>query len=180
MINNKKGNIMGILIVVGALFLLVMGGIIMAIGSSTINWVMDETVPELTALGVVGDFNATHAVDATIVPVNTFIQNLTWLSGVVYILGLIGVFGIAFTYRSSGEKWLMGLFFAVVWILIIGCIFMSNIYEDVYDSPGTFGDIMHEHILLSYLVLYSPAIMSIIAFLAGVILFSGATQEASI
>jgi len=31
--------------------------------------------------------------------------------------------------------------------------------------------------MLSYLVLYSPGIMTLIAFIAGIILFSGATPE---
>jgi len=174
---NKKGNFMGIMLVVGGLFLLVMFGVMLAIGSSTINWVMDETVPELTALGMQGDFNATHAVDVTISPVNTFIQNFTWVSGVLYIFGILAIFGLAFTFRTVGDKWLIGLFVAVVLILVIGCIFMSNIYEDIYDGSDDFASIMHEHVMLSYLVLYSPGIMTLIAFIAGIILFSGATPE---
>lgn len=170
---NKKGNIMAILLVIGGLFLLVMIGVLMLIGSATINWVMDETVPELKELGVVGDFNATHATEVTIDPVNSFIQNLTWVTGVIYIFGLIGIFGLAFAFKSTGDKWLIGLFVALVLILLIGCIIMSNIYEEFYNGSDEFTSILKEHVLLSYLILYSPMIMAILAFIAGIILFSG-------
>ena len=58
-------------------------------------------------------------------------------------------------------------------ILIIGCIFMSNIYEDIITTDDEFADVIKEHVLITYLILYSPAIMSILAFIAGIILFSG-------
>ena len=177
MIKNKKGNVMIILIVIGGLFLLAMFGVMLVIGSSTINWVMDTAVPELTTLGQVGDFNATHAVDVTISPVNTFIQNFTWVSGLIYIFGLIAIFGLAFSFRMTGEKWLIGLYLCLVFILVIGCIFISNIYEDVHNGTDEIASIVQEHIMLSFLVIYSPAIMSILAFIAGIILFSGPTEE---
>ena len=154
-----------------------MFGVMLSLGSSTINWVMDETVPELKALGEVGSWNASDTVRMTIDPVNTFIQNFTWVSGVVYIFGLIGMFGLAYAFRSTGDKWLIGLFLALVLILVIACIFMSNIYEDFFGSSDVMGDIMKEHVLLSWLILYSPGIMSIIAFIAGIILFSGPVRE---
>ena len=174
--NNKKGSFMGIMLVVGGLFLIVMFGIILAIGSSTINWVMDETVPELETLGQVGDINTTQIIGATITPVNTVIQNFTWVAGLLYIFGIIGVFGLALTFRATGDKWLIGLYFGVVLILVIGCMLMSNIYEDVYNSGGDFGDILAEHTLLSFLIIYSPGIMVLIAFIAGIILFSGPSE----
>jgi len=170
---NKKGSMLGILLVVAGLFLIVMFGIMLAIGSSTINWVLDETVPELEALGQIGDFNSTQAIDATIDPVNTVIQSFTWISGLLYVFGIFGIFGLALTFRQTGDRWLIGLYFAVVLILVIGCMIMSNIYEDIWSGGDTFASIMSEHILLSYLIIYSPGIMALIAFIAGIILFSG-------
>lgn len=170
---NKKGNLLGIMLVLGGLFFIVMVGIMAVIGSSTINYVMDIAVPELSALGVVGDVNVSHTIDVTIDPVNTFIQNFTWVSGIIYVFGLLGIFGLAFSYKATGDKWLIGLFFAVTFILIIGCIFMSNIYEDVYNGNDQFSNIIKEHVAISWLILYSPGIMSLLAFIAGIILFSG-------
>jgi len=174
---NKKGNIMAILLVVGALFLLVMVGVMLVIGSTTINYVMDTVMPEIDTLGQVGDVNTTQVVDITIDPVDTFIQNFTWVAGLIYIFGLVGVFGLAFAFKSTGDKWLIGLFFALTLILVIGCIFMSNIYEDIHGGTDDFASIIQEHVMLSFLIIYSPAIMSIIAFVAGIILFSGGGNE---
>jgi len=175
---NKRGNVMVILLVIGALFLLVMMGIMMVIGSATLNYVMDTAMPELDTLGQVGDVNTTFVIDVAVDPVNTFIQNFTWMAGVLYILGLVGVFGLAFAFKSSGDKWLIGLYFALSFILIIGCIFMSNIYEDIQSGNDELALIIQEHVMLSFLVIYSPAIMSIIVFIAGIILFSGAGEDA--
>lgn len=177
MIENKKGNMMAILLVVGGLFVLVMIGIMLAIGSSTINFVADTVIPELSGLGMVGDFNATHTFDVTLAPVNIFIQNFTWVAGLIYVFGLLGLIGLAYGFRSTGDNWLIGLFFALVMILIIGCVFMSNIYEDIFSGTDEIALIMQEHVVLSYMVLYSPAIMAILAFIIGIILFSGPVEE---
>jgi hypothetical protein len=169
---NKKGAMTGMLLVIGGLFLLVLMGILLVIGSSVVNYVFDITVPEIEGLGEVGDWNATETSQMVISPLNTFVQNFTWVSGVLYMFGLIAIFGIAFAFRATGDKWLIGLFFGLVLILLIGCILLSNIYEDFHADNNAFANIMKEHIMLSYLILYSPAIMTIIAFIAGIILFS--------
>lgn len=172
MLNNKRG-FFGIIFVIGALMLISLFAVALGIGSATINWVMDETVPELNNLGQVGDWNSTETMDIVINPVNNFIQSFTWMTGVIYILGILGVFGLAFAFRTSGNKWMIGLFFALVLILVITSMFMSNIYEDVYRGTDDLALILQEHAMLSWLVLYSPGILAIIAFIAGIILFSG-------
>ena len=172
---NKKG-LMGILLVIGGLFLLVMLGLMMAIGSSTINYVMDIAVPEFKSLGMVGDTNATFITEVAIDPVNSFIQNLTFITGIVYVFGILGIFGLAFAYRNTGDKWLAGLFVSLVLLLVIACIFVSSIYEDIYDDDSEIGTRMKEHTILSFLVLSSPAIMGMIAFIVGIILFSGPSE----
>jgi len=174
---NKKANIGAILIIFVFLFLLLFIGIGMAIGSSVINWVFDEAMPELTNFGSVGESNISEYSDIAITPVNTFVQNFTWLTGVLYIFGILGVFGVAFAFKTTGNKWLIGLYFGMVLLLVIAAIFISNIYEDFYDDAGDLGDRLKEHAMLSWLILYSPMIMSLVAFLAGVILFSGGGEE---
>jgi len=176
MIGNKKGNIVPILFIVGGLFLLVMIGIVAALGSSTINWVMDETVPVLSDLGMVGNINMTHTIDVAVQPVNIVIQNFTWMSGLIYIFGLVGIFGLAFMFKATGDKWLIGFFVSLVLILMIGCIMMSNIYEDIFRGTDALALILQEHLILSYLILYSPAIMAIVSFIAGIVLFSGPSE----
>lgn len=170
---NKKGNILAIMLIIGSLFLLMFMGLLLIIGSSILNFVADTVVPELTGIGMVGGSNVTEAVDITITPVNTVIQNFQWVAGLMYIFGIIGIFGIAYGFRSSGEKWLIGLFIAMVLILVISSIFVSNIYEEFQDGSDDLAMRLKEHALLSYMLLYSPVIISLVAFLAGIILFGG-------
>jgi len=170
---NKKSN-MGVILLIGlVLFSILFLGLLMVIGSSIINWIMDETVPELTTIGMVGEANISQASYYAVTPVNSFVQNLTWMTGVIYIFAIIGVFGLSYAFRGTGDKWLMGFFVGLVLLLVIACIFISNIYEDFHNDSGELGDRLREHVLLSYLILYSPAIMGLIAFISGIILFSG-------
>ena len=48
---NKKGDIEGILVFVTILFLILIVGFLMIVGGAVIDWVFDESVPELTNLG---------------------------------------------------------------------------------------------------------------------------------
>ena len=170
---NKKGNILAILLIVGGLFLLMFMGLLLIIGSSVLNFVADTVVPELSGIGMVGGSNVTQAVDITVTPVDTLIQNFTGVAGLVYVFGIIGIFGIAFGFRSSGEKWLIGLFIAMVLILVISSIFISNIYEEFQTGTDDVASRLKEHKLLSYMLLYSPMIISLVSFIAGIILFGG-------
>lgn len=173
---NKKANIFIIIIIIGALFLLMFVGLALAIGSSVTNYVADIIVPELKDLGMVGGSNVTQAVDLTVTPVDSFVQNFTWIAGLIYVFGIIGIFGVAFAFKNTGEKWLIGLYVAMVLILVISSIFMSNIYEEFYTGTDDVATRLQEHALLSWLLLYSPMVMSLIAFLVGIILFSGSQE----
>jgi len=101
---NKKGNIMIIIMFFVILFVVLFIGFMMVVGSSVVNWVFDEAVPELTNLGQVGDVNMTQTADITIVPINTIVQNFTWLTGVLYVIMLIGSIGFALAFRTSPNK----------------------------------------------------------------------------
>lgn len=174
---NKKGNINGVILVVFLLFIILFAGFMLIIASSVLNWTADNVVPDLSNLGMVGDANLTESAQSSIVPLNSFIQSFTWLTGVLYIFGLLGVIGLAVAYRSTPSRWLMVFFFMLVFILIIASIFVSNIYEEFHNGGDEFGTILREHTILDYMILYSPMIMSIISFIAGIILFSGLGEE---
>ena len=90
---------------------------------------------------------------------------------------LIGSFGLAFSMRGNPSGWLIGLYFLLVIILVILSIFMSNIYQDFYTGSGELETRLHEHGLMSYMILYSPMIFTVIAFITGIILFSGRQEE---
>lgn len=178
LLNNKKGNagvlLVGFFII---LFVVMFLGFIIVVGSAVFNWGFDEIAPELTDLGVIGGANFTEAASYTIVPLNDVVQSFTWLAGVLYIFILIGVIIVPFMFRSTAEPWMIGFFFVLMLVFIIASMFMSNIYEEFYDDSGELADRLKEHVLLSYLVLNSPLIFTILSFIGGIILFSGINKE---
>ena len=177
---NKKGDIMLIIYMVGILFLVLIIGLGLVFGTMIIDWTFDEAVPELTNLGQMGSANLTEIGGYTLTPVNNIVQSFIWLGGVFYVFALIGCLGFAFAFRFTGNKWLMGFFIACMFILLIASIFISNIYEEFYNTTGDVGTRLHEQVLLSYLILYSPIIICIIGFFCGVIMFTGEGGEQTI
>lgn len=172
---------MNIIYLIVGFFFFILIGVAIAFGSSIINLVFDEVVPEVSNLGMVGPANLTEIAGYTIAPINTVVQNFTWLAGVVYTIGLLALFGLAFAFRINGNKWLISLFFVCMFLLIITCIFLSNIYEDFYNDPGDIGPRLQEHTILSFLILYSPMIMCVVGFICGIIIFTGGyTNEESL
>lgn len=174
---NKKGNAMLIIYFFLALFLIIFIGFILVVGSAVLNWVFDETVPELTDLGQVGDANMTDIASYTITPLNNIVQSFTWLVGILYVLMIVASIGIIFIFRGTPSRWLIGLYFMLAVMLIIGCIFMSNMYEDFYKGNDDLGNRLKEHTIASYMILYSPLVMTLVVFVTGIILFSGMQQE---
>ena len=180
--NNKGqlGSMWGIIFLVGGLMVLLFIGLLMAGGVSVLNWTMDIVVPEFSSLGMVGDTNMTQISDITLNPVHSLTKGFKWLGGVVYFIGVLAIFALAFIYRATMQKWLMPFFFGLMIILLIVSIFMSNIYEDLYRGTDELASGLKEQDLLSWMILYSPAIFSIVGFIAGAIMFSGAgTEEAT-
>ena len=159
------------------LFIILIAGFIMVTGSAIINWVFDEAIPEVTDLGMIGTSNMTTIASYTITPLNNILQSFTWLTGVLYIMMLVGSVGIVIIFRTTPNRWLIGFYLAMVLLLIIGSMYMSNIYEEFYNDAGTFGNILKEHMILSFMILYSPIITTVIAFITGIILFSGVSEE---
>ena len=175
---NKKGQFMGILILVGALFIILIGGLALVFGGVIIDWVFDEAVPEITTIGIVGSSNISEYTTYGLTPVNNFVQSFTWMSGVVYVLSLLAVFGLAIGFRVTGNKWLMGFFIGCMLLLVIASIFISNIYEEFYNGTGEIASRLKEHELISYLILFSPVIMSLMGIIGGIIMFTGNPEEA--
>jgi len=155
------------------LFVMLFVGFMMVVGSALLNWTFDEIVPELSDLGVVGGANLTEISSLTLTPLNSIIQSFTWLTGVLYFMMIVGSLGIALFMKSKPSNWLIAFWLMLTIILIIGSIFMSNIYEDFSTDNSELGNIMQEHTLLNFFILYSPMIFTIITFISGIIIFSG-------
>jgi len=175
---NKKGSVEVLLLFFVLLFLVMFFGFFMAFGSVIFNWVYDITMPDLLNLGVIEDAgNFTDYTSYTLQPLNTIIQQMTWLTGVAYVMMLLASFGFVMLVRHNPSKWLIALYFGFALLLILGSIFMSNIYEDFLDDDGDIGERLREHVLLSWLLLHSPMVFTFITFVTGILLFSGINRE---
>jgi len=170
---NKKGQAIGILYFVGALFLVLFIGFMASIFVALTDWTADNTLPEFENLGTVGDVNFTKITDLTLTPANNFIQALPGIVGVIYLMMLIATLGLAYAFRTTEQRWLLFLFFGLVLTLVLASIGMSMIYEDFYDDNGDFAQRLQEQTLMSFLILYSPAFMVIIAVIGAIIMFTG-------
>jgi len=177
LIKNKKGNMIMIMIFFALLFIVLFLGLIFVIGSSVINWVFDEAVPELSNLGQIDKVNMTDVAGMTLVPLNTFIQSFTWITGVLYVMMLIALVGVIVASREAPSRWLIGFYLVLTISLIFASILVSNIYEEIYTGTDEFASILKEHVILSNMILYSPAIFTVITFLTGIVLFSGMQRE---
>jgi len=177
---NKKGNLGLIIFFFVLLISILFLGFIAVVGSSVVNYVFDTARPELTNLGVIGSTNMTDVASYTFTQLDNIIQSFTWITGILYIMVLIGSFGIIVVIRQAPSKWLISFYFAMMIILILTSIFISNMYEEFYTGTDDFASIMKEHTILSYMILYSPTIFTVIGFLAGIILFSGIQEESYI
>lgn len=174
---NKKGWVMPMVFFFLILFVMLFLGFMMVVGSSLLNWTMDVIVPEVSNLGSVGSTNFTEIATFTITPLNSIIQSFTWLTGVLYFMMIVASLGIALMFRNSPSKWLIAFWLMLTLILVIGSIFMSNIYEDFSTGNDDLATRMQEHVLLHFMILYSPMIFTIIAFISGIILFSGMQES---
>lgn len=140
----------------------------------------DVIIPEIEAIGEVGAANVTQYAEWTLEPIDTVIQSFSWLSGILYMLAIVGLFVIAYSSRFTNNRWLIVIYFAVAVLLLFLSILISNVYEDLYNSPDVVGDGLKEHVLLSYLVLHSPVVFSILIFASAIVLFTGFGREGGV
>jgi len=177
---NKKGNIVALIYIIGALFLLLLIGVGLAFGGVMMDWIFDTAVPEISGMGTMGNVNVTQISGMTLTPVSNLVSSFSWLSGIIYIFGIFGILGLAYAFKFTGNRWLMAFFVVAMLMLIVASIFMSNIYETFYSGGDDIGIRLHEYTALSWLILYSPMIMCVVGFIAGIIAFSGDGMEESV
>lgn len=173
----NKGQIGGLIFFFLAVAFIIVAGIFLVFISGALNFVADTVVPEIQGIGTVGDTNITQVSEYAITPINTVIQNLTWLGGAIYVIMVIGLFGLAFTFRLTKMKVLMALFVGFAILMVFVSIIISNMYEDAYNDDGDFGSRLKEQTLLSYMILHSPMIFVVVIFVSGIIMFTGVGED---
>ena len=167
------GVILGIVLVVG---------LVLSLLVAVITWTVDEIVPAISNedWGTYGENNETNLTQITATGTNlgnSIVQTFSWLVGVGYFLVLVFMFGLAFAFRVYGDKWIAVFYIMMLLLLVIASIFVSNIYYDFLDDDGELGNNLREQTLMSWLVVYSPIIFTVIGFVSGIIMFTGENQE---
>jgi magnesium-transporting ATPase (P-type) len=170
----KKGqtqlsNVTLFFVAIGAILFI---GLLMAISGTVVKIVGDQILPDFKELG--GSIpQAEEGVNTAINPVQSVIGFIPFLTGVLFLLMLVGSLGLAYAYRVVGEKYLMFMFLGLTVLVVLASIIASNVYEDFYNSGSQIGLELQEQALLSFLMLYSPIIITVIAFIGLAIMFSG-------
>lgn len=177
---NNKGQ-MGLLIGFFVFIALILGlGFLISVVFSSIDIAVDEIVPVFNEIGVVGNTNVSQAAGYVINPVNTVIQSYTWIGGIMYLIGLFGILGLSFGYRTTLNRWYIGFFFVFAILLLVVAMVISNVYEEIYTGTDDIATRLQDQQILSWLLLYSPLIIGAFIFIGGIIMFSGIAEEGTI
>ena len=168
-----KGQI-SIIIYFVLLFLILIIGFMAAMIFGIIDYASDTITPIMSDLGIGGETgaNLSYAGEVTFGTLSTILDNVSWLIGIAYVAALI--FSIMFALVSSDNPnpFFIGLYFGLMLLLMLGCIIMSNIYEDIYTGTDEIALRLQEQTLLSYMMLHSPVIMVLISMITGIFLFT--------
>jgi len=169
---NKKGNAIGIILFFVFLFLVLIIGFIGVMVVGVVDFAGDTVTPVMEDLGMIDSTNVSEAAEFTFGAVNTTVQAFGWLLGLLYVSALIFSIIFAISYSSNPNPVFIGFYFVLIILLIFGSIIMSNMYEDIYRGTDEIATRVQEQTLMSYMILYSPFILSMIALLTGIYLFA--------
>lgn len=170
---NKKGNF-GVILVL-TMTILFFSFIFMGAGilNGVINYAADQILPEIGGIGQVGNTNFTEIDNNILTPVDNVLGIFNTVLGMGYAMSLIMVMGLAVSLRFNGSKWLVSVFLIFA-ILVVGVtIYISNTYEELYQGSGAVAESLQAQPILSWLMLYSPMISTIVFFICGIIIFTG-------
>jgi len=129
-------------------------------------------------IGVVGKANISEASEYTFGVVDKTVSALPWLLAFSYVAMLIFSIIFVVSYNFNPNPVYIGIYFIFIILLILGAIIMSNMYEDLYNSDDeVIGEGLREQTAMSFMMLHSPWILSIIAFIVGIYIFAGKQNE---
>jgi len=167
----KKGGI-GIIIFFSVLLITLIIGFIAVMVWGVIDIASDELTPIMAELGMVDSVNMSEASQYSFGVADTFIQSLPWVIGFGYVLILIFTLVFVFIVGYTPHPAFIALYIMLMILLIFGCVIMSNIYQDIYTGTDELAERLQEQAMMSYLILYSPFIMSMIALIGGILMFT--------
>jgi hypothetical protein len=171
-LKNDKRGVIGIIM----FFLILMGvliiGFIAAMLTGVFDFASDTITPVMKELGMVDDINVSESTTIVFGTMETVSSSLPLLMGFLYVGALIFSVIFAVSYSFNPNPILIGFYLLLIVLLIFAAITMSNMYQDIYSGTDEIATRLREQTLLSYMILYSPYILSVIAFITGIYLFS--------
>jgi hypothetical protein len=173
---NKRG-FGGILLFVSVLLILMIIAFITSIGIGIIDYASDEITPIMKDFGVVGEANVSEAAEYSFGVVDSFVQALPWLTGFLLVLSLIFSVIFAVSISNGVSPAFIGVYLALVILLIFGGVILSNMYEDIYTGNDEISIRLQEQTINSFLILHSPWVITIISLFTGIYLFTRSDNE---
>lgn len=164
-------------IIIGLIF------VVAIVASAIMGWGVvkisaDEIIPELESIGEIAPgVNVSEYTTLVLTPVSTIIDNAPLLIGLLYLIGIGGMLSYAYMIRTNRNVWTVSLFIGLVALIIIISIFFSQYYEGFYLGQDELGANLRSASLVSNMVIFSPTILTIVAFIAAIIFFTGDEEE---
>jgi len=170
--NKDKKGVIGIIFFFIILFAILIIGFIAVIVVSSLQIATDTITPTMKELGMVGDTNLSQASEYTFGVGNTLINSMPWLLAFGYGLALVFSIVLVVSYNYNPNPAFIGVYIALILLLIVGSIIISNSYEDIYGGTDELALKLQSNTAMSYMILYSPFILTLIAFVTGIFLFA--------
>jgi len=169
----KRGSIVLILFFL-ALFTILIMGFIAAMLWGIVDYGSDTITPIMEDLGVIPgtSTNMSEYAGYTFTQANRVVQALPWIIGFGYVGALMFTIIFVISIRFNPHPVFIGFYFALIILLIFGSIVMSNMYQDMYSGDDVIATRLQEQTIMSYMILFSPFIMTLIATIAGIFLFA--------
>ncbi len=168
---NKRG-VMGIIIFFVVLFSILIIGWIASLSIAVIDFGSDTITPIMTSLPEEPVNFSKYSV-FTFGQLNRVVQALPWLVGVGYVLAIGMSVAFALSFKVSPNPVFIGLYVSFILLLIFFSIILSNAYEDLFVQDNEISERLQEQLILSYMIIYAPHILTLIAFITGIFLFTG-------
>ena len=167
---NKRGAI-GIIIFFTVLFVVLIAGFGLTMVWGVMDIASDEITPIMEELGMVDDVNMSETGEYTFGILDDVVQAMPWLLAFSYVMALIFTLVFVFLVGYNPHPAFSAFYLAMMVLVVIGCVVISNMYQDIYTGTDELADRLQEQTIMSYLILHSPFIMAIIGVIGGVLMF---------
>jgi len=174
---NKKANLFALIMFIFFIMIAIFAIFAMTIGSGILTYVSGEITGITNELGMVGSSNLSRYSEVSIGTANTSIQMLSWGAGVISFALILAILIFAAAIKQTPNKLMMAIFILMNILLIMTAIYISNIYEEVYNGTDVLALELQSMTMASWIVLYLPGILTAVAFIGGIIIFTGIGEE---